>query len=247
MTDDGTTGNNFAVLRNVTALATLIERLKGRTPALPGLACFYGFSGYGKSMAATWCANRFDARLVQMGYSWTARSLCEAILTELGIKPRGSIAKMVEMISERLGITETPLIIDEADFLAKHNMVELVREIYESCEVPIILIGEELLPQTLQRWERVHGRILYSVAAQAATRSDVDQLAKIYLRGVEIDDALKDLILKFSRGSHRRVVTNLDIVREFAITEGVNRVTRAAWAAREFPTGLAPEARTRAA
>ncbi len=245
--DNRAGGNNFAVLRNVTALGLLIERVKNRSYGLPGMACFYGPSGYGKSMASTWCANRYDAKLVQVKSAWTSRKLCEAILIELGVKPRGSIADMIDTISERLGVTETPLIIDEADHLAKHGMIEHVRDIYESCQVPVILIGEELLPQTLQRWERVHGRMLDWIAAQPATRKDVDQLAGLYCRGLTIDDALKDLLLKHAHGSIRRVVVNLDLVREFAAREGIATVTRAAWGGTVFPTGLAPEARRAAA
>lgn len=102
MADGTTTINNVAPLRNVSALSALIERVAGRDYGLPGMACFYGPSGYGKSIAATWCANRFDARLVQVKSSWTSRKLCEAILLEMGVKPRGSIADMIDAISERL-------------------------------------------------------------------------------------------------------------------------------------------------
>ncbi len=243
MPEDMVPINNVAPLRNVSALSALIERVAGRDFGLPGMACFYGPSGYGKSIAATWCANRFDARLVQVKSSWTSRKLCEAILLEMGIKPRGSIADMIDAISERLGVLNSPLIIDEADHLAKHGMIEHVRDIYEGCQVPVILIGEELLPQVLQRWERVHGRMYDWVQAQEGTRSDVDLLANLYARGIEIESPLKDAVAKYSRGSVRRICVNLALVREHALTQGTTKVTVASWGGRPFFSGIAPEAR----
>jgi hypothetical protein len=52
MTQDQTPGNNVAPLRNVGLLSELVERVLNRTAGLPGMACFHGFSGYGKSFAA---------------------------------------------------------------------------------------------------------------------------------------------------------------------------------------------------
>ena len=50
--------------------------------------------------------------------------------------------------------------IDEADYLVSRHMIEVIRDIYESSRATIILIGEEMLPQSLTRWERVHNRML---------------------------------------------------------------------------------------
>jgi len=57
--------NSVAPLRNVAALMELLERVMNRTPGLPGMATFHGFSGYGKSFAAMYAANKYRAYLVQ--------------------------------------------------------------------------------------------------------------------------------------------------------------------------------------
>ena len=49
-----------------------------------------------------------------------------------------------------------PLVIDEADFLVKRGMIEIVRAIYKYCASAgssIVLIGEENLPNALKMWE----------------------------------------------------------------------------------------------
>lgn len=237
--------NSVAPLANVAALVTLIERVDKREFGLPGMAVFFGPSGFGKSYACLYAANRFDACLVQVKSSWRPKYLCSAILTELGIKPRGTLADLAAKVSEELARTGRPLLIDEADFLVQHDMVELAREFHESSGSPVILVGEELLPQKLRAWERVHGRMLDWVAAQEGCLSDVRHLAGIYCRGVQINDELMELVLERSGRSIRRICVNLAKLKEFAAVKGLKSLTGQDWgkAKLEFFTGDAPSPR----
>lgn len=241
MTTDGL--GHVAPLRNVAALNTLVERLKGRTATLPGLATFYGPSGFGKTYAATYATIRHRAITVQMNSVWTKKSLCEAILIEMGQAPARGIAPMVAQISRALAISDRPLIVDEADYLVRHQMVELIRDIYEGSGAAIILIGEEQLPQKLAAWERFHGRMLDWVCAEKANLSDVAHLARFYARGVEVTSDLQERMLTASDGSVRRIVVNLDRVREFAQRKGLKAVGLDDWGQQEFFSGNAPLAR----
>lgn len=235
--------NSVAPLRNVAALVALIDRVQDRSASLPGMATFYGPSGYGKTTAAVYAANRFQAYTVQVKSAWTKKKLCQAILADLGIPPAKTIADMVDQISEEIALTGRPLLIDEADFLVARKMIEIVRDIYESSGATVILIGEELLPQKLQEWERVHGRMLDWVAALPADASDVAHLAPIYCPEVELNADLKDYLLKVSNNSIRRICINLDRVLEFAKTRGLNRVSMNDWGKTDFFTGTAPAPR----
>lgn len=243
MTEDRPLFNSVAPLRNVGALVELIDRVQKRGHGLPGMATFYGPSGYGKTTAATYARNRFRASSVQVKSAWTARKLCTAILADLGLPAVRTIADMIDDISEELAKSGRTLMIDEADQLVTRNMIEIVRDIYESSGAAIILIGEELLPQKLQKWERVHGRMLDWVGAEPADRADVDHLARIYCPSVELDAELKAHLLKVSSASIRRICVNLDRVREFALTNGLETVTRKAWGKTDFFTGHAPAPR----
>lgn len=243
MTETTTLYNSVAPLRNVAALVGLIDRVQNRTHGLPGMATFYGFSGYGKTTAATYAANKFQAYHVQVKSVWTSKKLCEAILTELGVRPARVIGDMVDQIANQLARDGRPLLIDEADHLVKKRMIEVVRDIYESSGAAIILIGEERLPQDLQQWERVHGRMLDWVAAQPGTIEDVAALAPIYATGIEIDADLRKHLLATSSGSIRRICVNLERVKEFAQTRGLRAVAASDWGQRGFFTGQAPTPR----
>lgn len=237
--------NGVALLRNVMAMVTLVQRVVDRTPTLPGMAVFYGPSGYGKTTAATYAANTFDAYQVQVQSTWTKRTFCEAILLDLGIQPAGQIASMVNQIAREIASTGRPLLIDEADYLVDRDLVQLVRDIYEASEGSIILIGEEDLPRKLMRWERVHGRMLDWVPAEPAVVEDVQHLAPHYAAGIEIERALQEQLLHDSLHSIRRVCVNLDMLREHAQTTGARQVTKKDWAAsgRKFFSGAAPRPR----
>jgi DNA transposition AAA+ family ATPase len=243
MADEERLYNSVAPLRNVAALVALIDRVQTRALGLPGMACYYGFSGYGKSTAAIYAANKFQAVLVQVKSAWTKKNLCAAILAELGMPAKGNTADLVDRISATLAVQGVPLIIDEADHVVARKMIEIVRDIYEGSQVPVILIGEELLPQKLKEWERVHNRMLDWVAALPATAADLDHLVPLYAPGVEISPALKEQVLRQSHGSTRRVCVNLAHVRERAQIAGVDRMGIKDFDTRWFFTGEAPKAR----
>lgn len=160
MSETGRLYNSVAPLRNVTALVTLIHRVNERAFGLPGMATFYGYSGYGKTTAAVYAANTFNALQVQVKESWTGKKLCQAILGEMSLQPAKTIADMVDQIAQELMLSEKVLIVDDAQYLVKRSFIGILRDIYESSENTIILIGEENLPQDLQRWENIHGRML---------------------------------------------------------------------------------------
>jgi len=234
---------SIAPLRNVAALDTLVDRVCNRSFSLPGMATFYGPSGDGKSTAAVWVRTNYDAVLVQCVDTWTRSDLCRAILREMGLEARGTLHMMAERIAENLVLTDRILLIDEADILMKKRMIEVTRGIYEMSQAPVILIGEEQMPQKLRAWERIHNRMLDWVATQPGEMADLRHLAKIYAPGIEIEDALAKRILKESERSIRRICVNLDSLREAAQLGGHTRMTQEVWGNRRFFTGEAPAPR----
>jgi DNA transposition AAA+ family ATPase len=243
MTDERPFYNAVAKLRNVAAFVGLVQRLQDRQDGVPGLATFYGPSGYGKSVAGGFASNQSQAYFVQVKSCWTRKSLCAAILADMSVKAARTVPEMVEQICAHLARTQRPLIIDEADYLANSKMIEIVRDIYEGSFAGIVLIGEETLPQTLQQWDRVHNRMMDWVRAEPAEARDVVQLARIYCPDIALDSALMGRLLADSHASVRRIVVNLVKVHEHAMTRGLTSVTAADWADQKFFSGAAPAPR----
>lgn len=224
---------------NVGLCIKALERAISRAPHLPGMTAFYGPSGYGKSFAASYAASTYRAFYVACKSSWTRKAFLTAILREMGITPARSNWEMTDQIAEELVISGRPLIVDEMDHLVDKRAVETVRDIYEGSQSPILLIGEERMPNKLKAWERFHGRILDFVPAQAVDLGDVDELAKIYAAGITIHSELLRQVHKAANGSVRRVCVNLDMIREQCLTVGLTQIGARQWT-RGFFTGEAP-------
>jgi len=242
MADGQAYGNQIRPTRNVVALMTLIEKVEARQAFLPGMAVFYGPSGFGKTFAAIHANLSKNAVHIQCRDFWTPKSLAEAILGELRAPSnrRQTLSHMFEDIVAALIRDPRPLIIDEADHLLNKKMLEFVRGIHDDTQNTVVLIGEEELPQHLTRIERVHNRIAGWVAAEPADLEDARQLARYYANQVEISEDLLAAIVKASGGRIRRVSNNLSWIAEDARTRGVTRMTLEDWGSRDFYTGEPP-------
>jgi len=233
----------IAPLRNVSLFRELMQRVQGRAAHLPGMATFHGPSGYGKTFAATYAAHKARAFYVEVGETWTRKKFCQALLTELGGNPRGSVADLVEQIIERLSLVQRPVIIDEADHVVKRGYIDLIREIHDKTTGTIILIGEELLPHKLLAFERVHNRMLDWGQAEPAGADDAGHLARLFAPRVTIHDDLLQRIAQQSDGRVRRICVNIERVREFAAVEGYAAVGLAEWGDQPLHTGQPPARR----
>lgn len=234
-----------APLTNVSLCEMALRKALERPSHLPGLVCFYGPSGWGKTTAATYVSLVNRAYYIQCQDSWVRKAILVNTLRVMGIHPRNSLWEMTEQVCEQLAKSGRPLIIDELDKLVEKKSVELVRDIYEGSGATILLIGEERLPDKLTRWERFHGRILDWVPAQPADLEDARHLKRLYHPTIDVRDDLLQRIVEASRGSARRVVVNLAKVQELAGESGQKSIGMQEWGARQFFTGDAPARRVR--
>ena len=231
----------IAPLRNVAALMALIERVESSPTGLERMAVFHGRSGEGKSMAVAAVANEFDAYCVQVKSLWNPSYFLKKTLTELGVKkPRGTNPALADQAAERLMLSNRPLIIDDAQYLLKRQMIDVVRDIYESCKSTIILVGEQELPLHLTKHENVHNRQQAWVQAVPCNMADAEHLAAIYAKGVTLDEALMVALVEASDFQARRISNNLASVRELARSKGRNTADLDLWGDRTFHTGEPP-------
>ena len=238
MIDSNAAVNTIAPIGNVALFHALVEEVSNRAPGLPGMGAFTGYSGLGKTFAATYAANDFGAYYVEAKFSWTQRAFVRAVLLEMGIEPAKTVWECVDQIARQLALSGRPLIVDEMDHLLRRGIVELVRDIYESSQATIILIGEEHLPGKLKVWERFHGRVLKWVRAEYATLGDARHLATLYCDdGLQVEEPLLQKVTEASAGSARRICVNLAQINEAARVEGWRTVSIETWGAREFFTG----------
>lgn len=243
MTEAIQPGNSIAPLANVVRLQALAIRLQNRAHGLPGIGCFFSPAGYGKTTAGIFVTNSMHACHIQALPFGGTKGLLTMIVAELGVQPARTVTDLFHQAVARLQKTARILIIDEADQILTERTIEMLRLLHDNTEVPLILMGEELLPQKLKQWERVHSRILSWVAAEAVTVEDVGFLAAIYAPQVQIDMDLRLAVYEAAGGSIRNASTNLAYLSEYALGKGLKRLGRADWGQKAFHTGEAPTAR----
>lgn len=218
-------------------LQTLMDcRESENSSARMGL--FYGYSGYGKTVAAGFASARTGAIYVQAQRIWTQKTLLETIAEELGIaKLERSGPKIFRQVVDQLNLAPVDIIIDEMDYLADKGLVEFIRDIHDATRIAILMIGEEALPSKLKRWERFENRILVATAAQPASAEDALQLRDHYCHRIQIADDLAELFRVRCRGVTRRIVNNLQAAQRAAASEGVSEIDAAWWGNRPIATG----------
>ncbi|HTD05881.1 ATP-binding protein [Undibacterium sp.] len=244
MTNMNTPVNRVANISNLDLVAVATEKLMSRVDGLPGIGVIYGEAGRGKTIACSALANLTRSYYVQMRSAWGRKALLEKILFEMGIKPSGTIPHLLDQICEQIAASRRPLIIDEFDFcLRSDGMVELVRDIYEGSQGTLMLVGEEMLPTRLKKWERFHSRVMAWIPALPVSLDDAVKLAPIYCPQITIGDDLMAHVVDMARGSVRRVCVNLTRIHEEAMLTAESQMTLAKWGDRELYTGDAPKRR----
>ncbi|MEY2863573.1 MAG: hypothetical protein RLY58_1280 [Pseudomonadota bacterium] len=214
----------IAQIASVAQCYQAIKRTEDRHALLPGLAVFYGPSGFGKSVAACYVANKTRAYYVQAKSTYTKKAFLHAVLREMSIPPASTLSEMLDQAAGELAKSRRPLIVDEFDFLVSAGKVELVRDLYEGSQGTILCIGEERLPSKLEKWERFHGRVLNWVPCPAANVNDAALLLPVYAPSLDVSTDVLEQLVATVRGSTRRIATNLEMLHELALGEGIKRI-----------------------
>ena len=225
-------------LINVRLLNAALLRTKDRPGHLPGIVGCFAPPGWGKTCAATLIANNHDCAHIELKSYWNRKTFFESLCVELGIQlKRATIGAMGQAISQQLGRTRQPLIIDEIDIAIQKGFIDDIRAIFEDSRTVVIIIGEETLPQDLLRWERFHSRVLEWVPMEPPAMKDTEALVSRFCRtGITIAPDLVEELHSQSGRSVRRICVNIERVQEFARENGLESVDLAIWKAQTEKT-----------
>lgn len=226
-----------ALLANVALAKRGLDHAINRPAHLPGIVALHGPAGWGKTTASAYCANKARAFYVEVKSTWTKKALLKAILTEMGVEPLRTNYDMVDQVAEHLALHHRPLIIDEFDYCIQRGMVDLVRDLYESSNAPIMIIGEEKLEPKLRPFDRFHSRILEWMPAQPSDFSDAQQLAKLYCQSIKVADDLLKWIVDGVKGNTRKIAVNLETARQIALRQGLEEIDLEGWGKEPLYTG----------
>lgn len=236
---------SFAAIRNVAGCMHLVTKLQKRGGQDCNVGVVHGHPGVGKTWGSIFAQIKTNGIRIRAREAYSTKDLAEDLLMELGVpRPRGTVKKLVDEIVLRLGDTPNrPLFIDEADKLFARNRIEVVRDIADAATNPVLLIGEEMLPQKLARFDRLHSRVLDWFPALLCDADDARKLADLFVPGVAISDDLLEKTRIEGGGRARRIVATLAEMREFASNQGFRALDLGNYSG-DFSTGKQPEPRS---
>lgn len=223
--------SKIAPLHNMRLFEELLISVIDAPPYLPNWAVYSGPAGFGKTTVGAHVALRKDALLFCCNPTWSAVSMADKILSELNVPMmKGSLSKKVDKIIQLLADDIKPLIFDEADHLAKRgSLIDIVRSVADMTGCPVVLIGEEQLPWRLEQFDRAHSRVLIWQQCLACTFDEAKSILKLRADGIQIADDLLKKIVADVEGNTRRIVVNIERVKNFARTRGLMMVDVAAY------------------
>lgn len=240
-----------ANLLNVSLALEAAEVALGRRDHLPGMVTFTGFSGLGKSLALAYVAQQYRGFYLEFMDHWRIRDFVKMLMHIIGIKRVTGMDDndCIQAIIDELGTCGRPLIIDEFDQLIdrKHladSLMKLVLNIAKKSGGSIILVGEEMLPHKIARWEKFDNCIYGRYLAVPAEVTDSRILARHYYPDLEIRDDLLELTVRKCKGITRRICMNLDAYAVEAGSLGIASIGLAEWGNRTINTGEASKPRS---
>ena len=212
-------------VKNVMRLSAAGESLIQRASGVPGIGLVHGETGYGKTTAMDWYANRCNAVYVRAMATWTPSYMLRAIARELGVETRGSNADMVGTIVERLAFAQRPVFVDEADYIVdSKRMTESLRDLHDMALVPVVLIGMGDIERKLSHRKQFTRRILQSVQFHPLDIEDARRITDA-LCEVEIADDLLSKIHSDANGACGTIIVQLAGAERIAKARGMGRLT----------------------
>jgi len=148
--------------KNVLAFNFLCARLREPSAKGCGLGVVFGDRGRGKTETSIWYAQRnIEATVrVRVDALWTARGFLEVLVRELRQEPAYKTVDLIEQARTALRKKRALVIIDEADYLLKEaTRIETVRDLYDTCLTPFLLIGMIGFERKIHRFPQVVDRV----------------------------------------------------------------------------------------
>ncbi|MCT8125300.1 ATP-binding protein [Alishewanella sp. BS5-314] len=223
-------------VKNVVRTQVMFENLQTRSMITPGIGLIHGPSGYGKTTTVTHMFNELTLTGHQPLYvrcyaTDSPSSFLARVMGELGAEPMYPLRKMVDYIVRSMNENSLALFVDEADHIVgQAKTMETIRDLYDSTEQPVVLIGMEEIARRISHRKQLFNRISEWVEFQAADLEDVHMFAQTLLdKRVQVGEDMLEYIRTKSSGEVRRILIALEKIERAAIASDEHFIDLDAW------------------
>lgn len=166
----------FVKTKNVKEFIGFMEELKSLPPNIPKIALVYGEYGLGKSETIKWWTFKNDCVYVRATKGMSVRWLLSEISDELGEEAYWHSQETFNMIENKLKQNPKTIIIDEVDYLINNNVIEILRDLHDRTNCPLVLVGMANIDKKLSRYPHLKDRIYKSFKFKSYESQDIKQI-----------------------------------------------------------------------
>ena len=211
----------FIRTKNVKRFVSLMEELQKLPPNIPKLALVYGEHGLGKTHSIIWWATRNDAIYVRANNEMTQNGLLKAIVEELGERAYFYMQENYNLILKHLKQNPQIIIVDEVDYLVgSKNVIEILRDIQDNTEVPIILVGMGAMDKKIARFKHFEDRIYKKLKFEHFSPDDIKEILEQITEIKFTEDAI--LYLSTRTNQFRQLVKLLEKIEKLSQRNGID-------------------------
>lgn len=190
----------FVKTTNVKNFIGLVVNLLNKPKNIPKMGLIYGEPGLGKSQTALWLACKYDAIYLRATNLMTGRWLLEEIAKEMDEIPRYLTSDNFNLIVQKLKQKPQLIIVDEIDYLINNlKMIEILRDIHDETDCPIIFVGMGLALKKLERYKHLFDRFSEIVKFETFSINDLKQIFDQLSEVPFTPDAIEFIHKKYNR------------------------------------------------
>jgi DNA transposition AAA+ family ATPase len=189
-----------------------------------------GKSGRGKTFSLEHFARLPRVARIECNVFWGPRDLVKEIEDALGIPVRsGTVRDHMRVITDFFATNKGYLlIVDEADKLISRyaqQKMEVIRGIYDSCKVGIVLAGEPKLQSLLEsNLPQTENRAIYGYELQGLSSSEVYEYLSPYTIDPDVREELHGRAYGGRKGCFRLLVGTLSALINEATVSGADTI-----------------------
>ncbi|WP_226781864.1 AAA family ATPase [Oceaniglobus trochenteri] len=216
--------NAFVETSNYRRFLAGLETIKGRGAGEACLMVLDGAPGLGKTTTLSRWVAQTGSVYIRALQGWDDQWMITDLLAEMSIRAprlkRERYQKLVAAFGERQMQNQVSgrsfgIVVDECDLISgRREVIETLRGISDSLEVPIILVGMGNLRDNLRRFPQVESRVSSKIQFTPATREDTAALIN-GLSEVPVAPDLTEYVWRMSRGYNREILEAIGRIERF--------------------------------
>ncbi len=214
----------FVKTQNVKNFIGLVENLLNKPKNITKMGLIYGEPGLGKSQTTLWLACKYDTIYLRATNLMTGRWLLEEIVKEMDEIPRYLTSDNFNLIVQKLKQKPQLIIIDEIDYLMNNlKTIEILRDIHDETDCPIIFVGMGLAHKKLERYKHLFDRFSEIVKFETFGVNDIAQIINQLAEIKFTADSIEYIHKKYNR--FRQIVQLINQLEIVAKDNNLEEIT----------------------